>query len=128
VKFRKVPMDAPNFALGPIVRAFNGAYFRRVPATGRTVVKPISTSSSRSTRSTTGTAFTASVASTSSSVSCPSLPRRPCARCQAIAASGLASPLAVLKRMGPGRAGYLSFPMKVTPSPSISPTGLRRVT
>ena len=30
----------------------------------------------------------------------------------AIAASGLASPLAVLKRMGPGRAGYLSFPME----------------
>ena len=31
---------------------------------------------------------------------------------EAIAASGLASPLAVLKRMGPGRAGMLSFPME----------------
>ena len=30
----------------------------------------------------------------------------------AIAGSGLASPLAVLKRMGPGRAGFLSFPME----------------
>ena len=29
-----------------------------------------------------------------------------------VARSGLASPLAVLKRMGPGRAGYLSFPME----------------
>ena len=29
-----------------------------------------------------------------------------------IATSGLASPLAVLKRMGSGRAGYLSFPME----------------
>ena len=29
-----------------------------------------------------------------------------------IANSGLASPLAVLKRMGAGRAGYLSFPME----------------
>jgi len=29
----------------------------------------------------------------------------------AIAKSGIASPLAVLKRMGPGRAGHLSFPM-----------------
>jgi decaprenylphospho-beta-D-ribofuranose 2-oxidase len=31
---------------------------------------------------------------------------------ETIAGSGLASPLAVLKRMGPGRAGYLSFPME----------------
>ena len=29
-----------------------------------------------------------------------------------IATAGLASPLAVLKRMGPGRAGMLSFPME----------------
>jgi len=29
-----------------------------------------------------------------------------------IANSGLASPLAVLKRMGAGRAGYMSFPME----------------
>ena len=29
-----------------------------------------------------------------------------------IAGSGLASPLAVLKRMGPGRGGYMSFPME----------------
>jgi decaprenylphospho-beta-D-ribofuranose 2-oxidase len=29
-----------------------------------------------------------------------------------IARSGLASPLAVLKRMGKGRAGYMSFPME----------------
>ena len=31
---------------------------------------------------------------------------------EAVAASGLASPLAVLKRMGPGRAGHLSCPME----------------
>src|SRR5262249_24709692 len=31
---------------------------------------------------------------------------------ETIAASQSASPLTVLKRMGPGRAGYLSFPME----------------
>jgi decaprenylphospho-beta-D-ribofuranose 2-oxidase len=31
---------------------------------------------------------------------------------ETIAGSGLASPLAVLKRMGPGRGGFLSFPME----------------
>ena len=29
-----------------------------------------------------------------------------------IASSGLGSPLAVLKRLGPGRAGFMSFPME----------------
>lgn len=29
-----------------------------------------------------------------------------------VSAAGIASPLAVLKRLGPGRAGYLSFPME----------------
>ena len=41
-KARKVPFDAPRLALsGPVVRAFNATYWRRVPERGRTVVKRI---------------------------------------------------------------------------------------
>jgi len=114
VKFRKVPMDAPNFALaGPIVRAFNGAYFRRVPATGRTVVKPISDfffpldkiHDWNRLYGKRGFHQFQCVVPIASSPALRSM-------LEAIAASGLASPLAVLKRMGPGRAGYLSFPME----------------
>ncbi len=113
-KAREIPFNAPNWALSaPIVRLFNEAYFRRVPVAGRTTVKPISA---------------------------PFFPldavhnwnrlygKRgfhqlqcvvPLDQAQAlrnmlelIANSGLASPLAVLKRMGAGRAGYMSFPME----------------
>lgn len=114
VKFRKVPMDAPNFALaGPIVRAFNGAYFRRVPAAGRTVVKPISDfffpldkiHDWNRLYGKRGFHQFQCVVPIASSPALRSM-------LDAIAASGLASPLAVLKRMGPGRAGYLSFPME----------------
>ena len=39
---KKVPMNAPGFALSPpVVRTFNAAYWRRVPERGRTSVKPI---------------------------------------------------------------------------------------
>lgn len=114
VKFRKVPMDAPNFALaGPIVRAFNGAYFRRVPAAGRTVVKPISDfffplDKIHDWNRLYGKRGFHQFQCVVPIASAPALR----SMLEAIAASGLASPLAVLKRMGPGRAGYLSFPME----------------
>ena len=114
VKMRRVPLDAPSFALSaPVVRAFNGAYFRRVPPTGRTVVKPISDfffpldkihDWNRLYGKRGFHQFQCVVPLTSA----PALR----SMLDAIAASGLASPLAVLKRMGPGRAGYLSFPME----------------
>ncbi|MFN0115848.1 MAG: FAD-binding protein [Paracoccaceae bacterium] len=114
VKFRKVPFDAPNFALSkPVVRAFNAAYWRRVPETGRTVVKPISDfffpldkihDWNRLYGRRGFHQFQCVVPETSA----PALR----GMLETIANSGLASPLAVLKRMGPGRAGYLSFPME----------------
>ena len=110
----RVPMDAPHFALSaPVVRAFNWAYFRRVPAAGRTVVKPMADfffplDKIHDWNRLYGKRGFHQFQCVVPLAAAPAL-RAMVAR---IATSGLASPLAVLKRMGPGRAGYLSFPME----------------
>ncbi len=111
---KKVPFDAPNFALSsPIVKAFNEAYYRRVPAEGRTVDRSIEDFffpldkihdwnrlyGKRGFHQFQCVVPLAQVDALKSMLS-------------AIASSGLASPLAVLKRMGAGRGGYMSFPME----------------
>ena len=111
---REVPFDAPGWALsGPVVRAFNAAYFRRVPEGGRTTVKPISApffpldrihNWNRLYGKRGFHQFQCVVPIAEADALRDMLER--------IANSGLASPLAVLKRMGPGRGGYLSFPME----------------
>lgn len=113
-KFRKVPFNAPRFALSkPIVRAFNEAYYRRVPETGRTVVRPISDfffplDKIHDWNKLYGKRGFHQFQCVVPLAASPALR----AMLETIANSGLASPLAVLKRMGPGRAGYLSFPME----------------
>ena len=111
---RKVPFDAPAFALSPpIVRVFNRAYLRRVPASGRTSVKPIQEfffpldrihDWNRLYGKSGFHQFQCVVPLAETDTLRVMLVR--------IATSGAASPLAVLKRMGPGRAGYMSFPME----------------
>lgn len=113
-KARKVPLDAPKFALsGPVVRAFNGLYFRRIPESGQTRVKPIGdfffpldkiNDWNRLYGKSGFHQFQCVVPVTAKEVLRSMLEK--------IAVAGLASPLAVLKRMGDGRAGYLSFPME----------------
>ncbi|WP_368187056.1 FAD-dependent oxidoreductase [Aestuariibius sp. HNIBRBA575] len=113
-KSRTIPMDAPNFALSaPIVKMFNNAYYRRVPAAGRTVVKPIQEfffpldkihDWNRLYGKRGFHQFQCVVPLDQADALKEILEK--------IAHSGLASPLAVLKRMGPGRAGYMSFPME----------------
>ncbi len=114
VKSRKIPFDAPAFALSaPVVRAFNQLYFRRVPATGRTVVKPIADfffpldkiHDWNRLYGKRGFHQFQCVVPLAGALALRQM-------LESIASSGLASPLAVLKRMGPGRAGYLSFPME----------------
>lgn len=111
---REVPINAPGWALsGPIVRAFNELYFRRVPPTGRTTVKPISApffpldkihNWNRLYGKRGFHQFQCVVPLSEAETLRQMLDH--------IAQSRLASPLAVLKRMGPGRAGPLSFPME----------------
>ncbi len=113
-KYRKVPFNAPHFALsGPIVRAFNGLYYRRVPDAGRTVVRPIADfffplDKIHDWNRLYGKRGFHQFQCVVPIAAAPALR----SMLEAIAASGLASPLAVLKRMGPGRAGHLSFPME----------------
>lgn len=111
---KKVPFDAPGFALSsPIVKLFNQLYYRRVPASGRSSVKPIDDfffpldkihdwNRLYGKRGFHQFQCVVPVAQAPALKDMLSL----------IAGSGLASPLAVLKRMGDGRGGYLSFPME----------------
>ena len=111
---KSVPMNAPNWALsGPIVRAFNAAYFRRVPGSGKSSVKRIDDFffpldkihdwnrlyGKRGFHQFQNVVPLDQVDALREMLGL-------------IARSGLASPLAVLKRMGPGRAGHMSFPME----------------
>jgi len=111
---KSVPFDAPGAALSPpVVRAFNWAYYRRIPARGRTVVKPLREfffplDRIHDWNRLYGKAgfhqFQCVVPLAEAGALKDMLTR--------IGAAGLASPLAVLKRMGPGRAGHMSFPMQ----------------
>lgn len=111
---KTVPLDAPHWALsGPIVKAFNAAYYRRVPAHGRTVVRTLQDfffplDKIHDWNRLYGKRGFHQFQCVVPLDSAPALKDM----LNKIAWSGLASPLAVLKRMGPGRAGYLSFPME----------------
>ena len=110
----RVPLDAPKWALSnPIVRAFNAAYYHRVPAHGRTLVKPLrefffpldKLHDWNRLYGKRGFHQFQCVVPLNQAETLRGM-------VEDIATSGLASPLAVLKRMGAGRAGYISFPME----------------
>ncbi|WP_456385908.1 FAD-binding oxidoreductase [Profundibacter sp.] len=113
-KSKSVPFNAPAFALSkPIVRLFNKMYYGRVPKSGRTSVKPISEfffpldaihNWNRLYGKRGFHQFQCVVPLDQADALREMLVK--------IANSGMASPLAVLKRMGAGRAGYMSFPME----------------
>ncbi len=108
-----IPFDFPSFALNALsVRAFNEAYFRRVPRQGRTDVQHIAKffypldSLLRWNRIYGRRGFyqfQCVLPFEGASLGLRDL-------LELVARSRRASFLSVLKRMGPGRAGYLSFP------------------
>ncbi|MDJ1006962.1 MAG: FAD-binding oxidoreductase [Paracoccaceae bacterium] len=111
---KSVPLDAPGFALSPpVVRLFNEAYWRRVPGNGRTVVKPINDfffpldkiRDWNRLYGKTGFHQFQCVVPLDAAGALRAIMEK-------ITRAGIASPLAVLKRMGPGRAGLMSFPME----------------
>ena len=113
-KPKRIPFDAPHFALSPVVvRNFNRLYYARVPARGRTLVRPIDLfffplDKIHDWNRLYGKRGFHQFQCVVPLQAAPQLRRM----LVEIATSGLASPLAVLKRMGPGRAGMLSFPME----------------
>ncbi|MCF6445010.1 FAD-binding oxidoreductase [Nereida sp. MMG025] len=113
-KSKKIPFNAPHWALSkPIVKLFNAAYYRRVPDMGRTSVKPIEEFFFPLDKIHDWNKLYGKRGFHQFQCVVP-IAQAPALRdmLQLIASSGLASPLAVLKRMGPGRSGYLSFPME----------------
>ncbi|MEM9779549.1 MAG: FAD-binding oxidoreductase, partial [Pseudomonadota bacterium] len=112
---KPVPFNAPGFALAaPIVRAFNQYYYSRVPKLGRQSSKPLAAFfhpldgligwnklyGKRGFHQ-----FQCVLPPGTAAMTLDAMLRE-------IGASGLAAPLAVLKKMGGGHAGPLSFPME----------------
>jgi decaprenylphospho-beta-D-ribofuranose 2-oxidase len=114
-KSRRVPMDAPGFALSPpVVRQFNKLYFNRIPADGRGVLRSLEDfffpldkihDWNRLYGKRGFHQFQCVLPDATAKETLTDMLRR-------ISRAGLASPLAVLKRTGAGQAGHLSFPMQ----------------
>ncbi|WP_112321612.1 FAD-binding oxidoreductase [Oceanibium sediminis] len=113
-KSRNIPITPPGFVLsGPVVRAFNAAYFRRIPSAGQRRTRPLAsffhpldglTNWNRLYGKKGFHQFQCVLPPDSAAMTIDTMLRR-------IADSGLAAPLAVLKKMGAGRSGPMSFPM-----------------
>ena len=114
-KARQIPFNAPGFALSPpTVRLFNNAYFRRVPPEGRGVLRALEDfffpldkihDWNRLYGKRGFHQFQCVLPDDTAEETLENM-------LWLISRAGLASPLAVLKRTGDGRAGHLSFPMQ----------------
>ena len=110
-----VPLTAPGFTLAsPVVRLFNTLYYRRIPTAGRTRSRPLAAffhplDQLLGWNKLYGKAgfhqFQCVIPHDAAGETLEAMLRE-------IAQSGLAAPLAVLKKMGGGRAGMMSFPME----------------
>jgi decaprenylphospho-beta-D-ribofuranose 2-oxidase len=112
---RSVPRDAPGFALSaPVVRLFNEVYYRRVPANGRRTDRAMQDFFFPLDRIGDWNRLYGKKGFHQFQCVLPEAGAGGVLRAmlERIAASGLSSPLAVLKKMGEGRAGMLSFPME----------------
>lgn len=114
-KTLSMPFNAPSFAMNwMIVRAFNALYLRRVPLTGRTRLASLlqfyfPLDGLKNWNRLYGKKGFHQFQCVIPIENAPEVLADMLTR---IGNSGLASPLAVLKRMGDGRAGPMSFPME----------------
>ncbi|GGA14206.1 FAD-binding protein [Neptunicoccus cionae] len=114
-KPRKVPFNAPKFALSPpTVRLFNRMYFNRIPKQGRGVLRSLKDFFFPLDKIHDWNKLYGKRGFHQFQCVLPDETAERTLRdmLRLIADAGLASPLAVLKRTGAGRAGLLSFPME----------------
>ncbi len=114
-KSRSVPFNAPGFAMStPLVKAFNWLYYKRIPEGGRDVERALHKfffplDSLRHWNRLYGKRgfhqFQCVLPDHEARDTLALM-------LKAVQASGLASPLSVLKRLGHGRGGMMSFPME----------------
>ncbi|MHA3914017.1 FAD-binding oxidoreductase [Halovulum sp. GXIMD14793] len=112
---RSVPFNAPRFAMAkPIVKMFNTMYWRRVPEGGRIKSRSLDKLFFPLDGISDWNRLYGKRGFHQFQCVVPFEPAPDVLRdmLQAIGESGLASPLAVLKKLGAGRAGMLSFPME----------------
>lgn len=109
-----VPFNAPGWVLSnPVVRLFNAVYLRRIPEQGRTSIKPITEFFFPLDKLLEWNRLYGKRGFHQFQCVVP-VDQAPVLRqmLEKIGDAGLASPLAVIKRMGSGRAGFMSFPME----------------
>ncbi len=114
-KAKSIPFNAPSFAMSkPIVKAFNWLYYRRISAEGRDRERPLHKfffplDNLRHWNRLYGKRGFHQFQCVLPDAEAPTTLAL---MLEAITTSGLASPLSVLKRLGHGRAGMMSFPME----------------
>ncbi|MCB1366549.1 MAG: FAD-binding oxidoreductase [Rhodobacteraceae bacterium] len=114
-RHKSVPFNAPGFLLSsPVVRAFNHLYFRRVPVGGRRLDRAMADFFFPLDKVHNWNRLYGKSGFHQFQCVLPEAPAREALAkmLEQIARSRLASPLAVLKKLGPGRAGMMSFPME----------------
>jgi len=114
-KAKSVPFNAPSFAMSrPVVKAFNWLYYRRISEDGRDRERPLHTfffplDGIRHWNRLYGKRGFHQFQCVLPDEEAPATLAL---MLEAVVASGLASPLSVLKRLGHGRGGMMSFPME----------------
>ncbi len=114
-KTRNIPFNAPGFAMSkPMVKMFNRFYMRRVPVDGRDIERPINDFFFPLDRINNWNKLYGKKGFHQFQCVLPLETARTALykMLEEVSNSGLCSPLSVIKRMGPGRGGLMSFPME----------------
>ena len=112
---KSIPLTPPGIAVSPpVVRMFNALYLRRVPEDGRTRTRSLNDFFFPLDRVINWNRLYGKSGFYQFQCVLPVDTAREglADMLEVIAEGGIASPLAVLKKMGPGRAGHMSFPME----------------